>query len=97
MARTMTVDSTDVYRALVTYRYGFDLNEKQFQVAFGPYSSKAHVQDYDASYRNGPTRVEKQVLVHSYREPDWNVEPGVYWETIDTKYTNGGEDVEWDD
>ncbi len=94
MARTTTVDNTDIYRALVTYFYGFDLNEKKFQTAYGPHDSKAHARDHDAQYRGGPTRVEKQVL-----RPQWIVGVGnvLEWVTIETKYTNGGEEVNWDD
>lgn len=85
----MTVDNTEIYRALVSRKLS---NGKVAQVAYGPQASKAHAQDYGARYRKGPTRVEKQVLTARY-----DADPIMSWETIDTKYTNGGEDVEWDD
>lgn len=89
MARTMTIDNTEVYRALVTYVSSY--NGKVAQAAYGPYDSRAHARDHDARWRKGPTRVEKQVLrVVGY-------EGELEWGTLETKYTNGGEDVEWDD
>ncbi len=90
MARTMIVDNTEIYRALVSRKHP---SRGVIQKAYGPHDSRAHAQDYDSGFV-WPARVEKQVL-----EPQWIVGIGnvLEWHTIDTKYTNGGEDVNWDD
>jgi hypothetical protein len=85
MARTMTVDSTDVYRALVSRKTVNGI----IQNAYGPHSSRAHARDHQSHTRFAPARVEKQKLVAG-------VDFSLSWVTVDTKYTNGGEDVNWD-
>lgn len=88
MARTMTIDNTEIYRALVSRKHS---NGRVTQVAYGPQTSKAHAQDRGRSWEKVPSRVEKQVLrVVGY-------EGELEWGTIETKYTNGGEEVNWDD
>lgn len=87
MARTMMIDNTEIYRALVSRKLP---SGKVTQIAYGPQASKAHAQDRGRSWDSFPSRVEKQVL-----RPDENCQ--LYWDTIDTKYASGGEDVNWND
>ncbi len=94
MARTMMVDNTEIDRALVT-TYGY--SGKIQQAAYGPHGSKAHARDHNAKWRLQPTRVEKQKLVPAIGWFEGHTAMlGMEWETIETKYTNGGEDVNWD-
>ncbi len=86
MARAMTADNTEIYRALVSRKLP---NGKVTQIAYGPQASKAHAQDRGRSWEDAPSKVEKQVL-----RP--NEDCQLYWFTIEIKYTNGGEDVNWD-
>lgn len=87
MARTMRVDNTDIYRALVSRKHP---DRGIIRTAYGPHDSKGRARDHDSGFI-WPARVEKQVLrVVGY-------EGELEWGTIETKYTNGGEDVEWDD
>lgn len=89
MARIMSVDSTEIYRMLVTRKMD---NGKSFQTAFGPHGASSSARDYtfNSYWGDQPARKEKQKLVAT----DYMT---LKWITIKTTYTDGGEDVDWDE
>jgi len=94
MARTMNIDNTDIYRMVVDYKYYREPDSSIFQDVYGPHDSSNQARDHDG-YRKGPARLRKQKLKPTdLRDlyPD-----GLVWQTIKTTYTNGGEDVNWDE
>ncbi len=91
-------DSVDIYRFKITrkgaskifrngeWRYDEDHEEVEF---IGFYTNKYKYEPWIP--KHGTLKIEHQKLVHSYQEPDWSVEPGIYWETIETKSYKDGE------
>jgi hypothetical protein len=90
----MIVDSTDVARALVDKLYPSGAVSTK---AYGPYAGSTSCRDMEP-HGARPTRVRKQKLT-AWADEDYYGTPdsGLTWKTIKTTYTNGGEDVEWDD
>lgn len=93
MPRTMDVGSTGVVRALVDRLDTGDEYRPECRVitvAYGPYADSTSCRDMMPNGR--PTRVQKQKLIHSYSEGG-----KLIWSTVKTTYTNGGEEVDWDE
>ena len=96
MARTMSIDNTDIYRTVVDQLFRGDLEADAIQTTtYGPHDSKSSNRDYTDSEwarslrRSGPRRITKQQL-----DIDMGGEHLV-WATYSVTYTNGGEDVNW--
>lgn len=98
MARTMSIDNTDIYRTVVDVLYRGNLDADAVQTTvYGPHDSKPSNKDYTSGWGAEPRRITKQQLHCTYsNEGGWNVEPGLEWHTYSVTYKNGGEGVNWD-
>lgn len=104
MARTMSIDNTDIYRAVVDELYpSSKLNDRLGRMGttvYGPHDSKSQNKDWTngGGGSNNPRRITKQQLapVHT-EESDGHPALTLEWFTYSVTYKNGGEDVNWDE
>ncbi len=96
MARTMRVDSIDIYRAVVDVLHVGDQwidGRRVSTTVYGPHDNSQHARSWNSYWdRDKPTRMQKQKLTARY-----DADPIMFWNTVKTTYTNGGEDVNWDE
>lgn len=86
MPRTMRMEDTEIYRAVVsTKQDGGGVST----VIYGPHDSSNQARDHRIRSTSNPVRIVKQKL-----EGDID---GLYWQVIKTYYRNDGESADWDE
>lgn len=91
MARTMKLESTDVFRAVVTGPEG------NIVAVYGPQAEKGHARDYNTTWGRAPGTVVSKQKLEAYADVEYDelrinikdIKAGLRWVEIDKKeYTS---------